>query len=149
MCNSILCAKLSNEAKGIRSLNTFVLGKVQNDTRLKDLTPTTKFKPINVRLLWTDFISCVIGARGPFSRPRNMENMSDLIDKACSLFPRGIPRQSEKWAATTPNFHQDAEDLLTLTMVSTKSSFSTNGIITFSTFPVISIKFSQNYTTAR
>ena len=104
---------LRNEAKGIHLLGAFILGKVYEEVTPYAPAVITTFKTSDVRLIWANFISCVIGDRCPFSRPRNVENLLSLKDKACYLSPHGLPQPNEKWAKTTSTPNADVESLLT------------------------------------
>ena len=50
-----------------------------------------RFTPADIRLIWGVSISVVVGAKGPFPRPRNSENLHNLSTKSRGLAPKVIP----------------------------------------------------------
>ena len=67
----------------------------------------------DVRRIWTQLTHGVIGSKGAFSGPRNVENLAALVIDACELSPTGAPIRGSKWVATSEILLYGATSFLT------------------------------------
>ena len=104
----------TNESKGATDLHTHVLKMVQCSGADGPDLVCTKYIPIQIRLIWSDFLPGVVGARGPFLNLAIWKTWIRLLVQRAEFPPSGIPVVGAKRRSNSILFDAGVAKFLTI-----------------------------------